>query len=135
MEQLESEEVPPSFISPEDIEKEGWLFKESRFWKTWRKRWWVLTKKWLITFENEDWRNESKPTEQLYMGKWKTVKSIDDEVNKNNAFKVDIEGTVFRFYTDTYADKEAWIGALGRAMIKKSVIIADEQFDNLPDFL
>jgi len=30
---------------------------------------------------------------------------------------------------ENYAEKESWIGALGKAMIKKSVMI-DEDFDN-----
>ena len=68
------------------------------------------------------------------MGQCRTVKSIEDEVNKQNAFKIDIAGTPFRFQADSYAEKEAWIGALGRAMIKKSVMM-DDQMDKLPDFL
>ena len=150
MEQLdEGEEFAPSDLREEDIEKEGWLYKESRFWKVWRKRWWVLTKKgarlegrsmpaqhsWLFSFESDSWRSDGKPpTEKICMGKCRTVKSIEDEVNKQNAFKVDVGGTPFKFQAETYVEKEAWIGALGRAMIKKSVMI-DEGFDKLPDFL
>ena len=32
-------------------------------------------------------------------------------------------------YADSYAEKESWIGALGKAMIKKSVMIDDEMDD------
>lgn len=32
-------------------------------------------------------------------------------------------------YAENYAEKEGWIGALGRAMIKKTVMI-DSDFDN-----
>ena len=32
-------------------------------------------------------------------------------------------------YAETYEEKEGWIGALGRAMIKPSIMI-DEAFDN-----
>ena len=35
----EGEEIAPTELREEDIEKEGWLSKESRFWKVWRKRW------------------------------------------------------------------------------------------------
>ena len=141
------DEFAPTDIREEDIDKEGWLYKESRFWKVWRKRWCVLTKKgakcdgkavphsWLFSFESESWRTDGKaPTEKICMGKCRTVKSIEDEVNKQNAFKIDIEGTPFRFQAESYADKEGWIGALGSAMIKKSVML-DDQFDKLPDFL
>ena len=149
MEELdEGEEIAPTDIREEDIEKAGWLYKESRFWKVWRKRWVILTKKgikiegrsvptqhsWVFSFESDDWRNETKPTERICMGKCRTVKSIEDEINKPNAFKIDIAGTIFNFQADSYSEKEAWIGALGRAMIKKSVMM-DENFDKMPDFL
>ena len=68
------------------------------------------------------------------MGRCKVVKSIDDEVNKVNSFKIDIAGTVFKFQAESYSEKEGWIGALGKAMIRKSVMI-DETMDKLPDFL
>ena len=77
----EDEEIAPTELREQDIEKEGWLYKESRFWKVWRKRWWVLTKKgakcegrtlpalncWLLSFENDNWRKEGKPTEKVRM--------------------------------------------------------------------
>ena len=43
--------------------------------------------------------------------------------------KLDINGTTFYFYAENYEEKEGWIGALGRAMIKPSIMI-DEAFDN-----
>jgi hypothetical protein len=58
-----------------------------------------------------------------------TVKSADDEINKEFSFKLDIGGTTFYFHAESYEEKEGWIGALGRAMIKPSIMI-DEAFDN-----
>lgn len=43
--------------------------------------------------------------------------------------KLDINGTTFYFYAENYEEKEGWIGALGRAMIKPSIMI-DSAFDN-----
>ena len=43
--------------------------------------------------------------------------------------KLDIAGTTFYFCAESYEEKEGWIGALGRAMIKPSIMI-DEAFDN-----
>lgn len=58
-----------------------------------------------------------------------TVKSADDEINKEFSFKLDISGTTFYFHLDSYEEKEGWIGALGRSMIKPSIMI-DSAFDN-----
>ena len=38
-------------------------------------------------------------------------------------------GTIFYMYAADYSEKESWIGALGKAMIKPSVMI-DDNFDN-----
>ena len=65
-----------------DIIKEGWLSKESRYMKKWRKRWVVLTSQNLYTFENE--KLYSNPTETLDITKIKTVKT--DETKQGNFF-------------------------------------------------
>lgn len=68
-----------------------------------------------------------------------TVKSVEEEVNKPNAFvfipiclliqKLEVKGRTFYMQAESYAEKEGWIGALGKAMIKKSVMIDDEYED------
>ena len=59
-----------------------------------------------------------------------TVKSSDEEINKQYSFKLEVQGgTVFYMYASDYSEKESWIGALGKAMIKPSVMI-DDNFDN-----
>ena len=60
-----------------------------------------------------------------------TVKSVEEEINKPNAFvsllqhclteliqKLEVKGRTFYMQADNYAEKEGWIGALGKAMIK-----------------
>ena len=58
-----------------------------------------------------------------------TVKTADEEINKEFSFKLDINGTTFYFCADSYDEKENWIGALGKSMIKTSILI-DPAFDN-----
>ena len=76
-----------------------------------------------------------------------TVKSSDEEIHKQFSFvsrqvlseiidlrlclqKLEVQGgTIFYMYAADYGEKEAWIGALGKAMIKPSVMIEDN-FDN-----
>ena len=98
----------------------------------------MLTKKYLLTFrEGNTYEN---PTEVIEMTTASTVKSADEETMKENSFvsalgqispsqKLEVNGVVFYMYAETYNEKESWIGALGRAMIKTSVLI-DNAFDN-----
>lgn len=40
-------------INTFNIYKEGWLYKQSRYLKSWRKRWGVLTRTHIYTYKNE----------------------------------------------------------------------------------
>ena len=91
------------------------------------RRYAVLTKDHLLTFREKG--SYTNPTEAIKMDSCSTVKSSDDEINKEFSFKLDIAGVTFYFYAESYEEKEGWIGALGRSMIKPSIMI-DEAFDN-----
>ena len=65
----------------------------------------------------------SQPTEVIPINNCCTVKSADDELNMKNTFKVLVNDRTFYFLGCDNSDKEAWIGALGKAMIKTSVLI------------
>ena len=43
--------------------------------------------------------------------------------------KLEVKGRTFYMQAENYADKESWIGALGKAMIKPSVMIDDDMDD------
>merc|ERR1712039_1056569 len=96
------------------------------YWKEWRERYVVLTKTHLLSFKERvtNGRYEN-PTEVIPMKSCQTVKSSDDETNKPDTFKLEVSGTVFYFMAPSFAEKEAWIGALGRCMIKPTVLIDD----------
>lgn len=50
-------------------------------------------------------------------------------INKCNLQKLEIKGRTYYMQAESYQDKEAWIGALGRAMIKSSVMIDEDVED------
>ena len=126
MESTSAKDGIPLTITAADVIKEGWLYKESRFLKEWRKRWFVLTKGHLFSYK--EMKIYSKPTEAIEMSKCRTVKSIEEEINRPHAFKLEALDRVFRLQAENYSEKEGWIGSLGKAMIKKSVLM-----DEMPD--
>ena len=81
-----------------------------------------------------------------------TVKSVEEEINKQFSFvsmhtkalyylllwllickfllqKLEVKGRTYYMQAESYAEKESWIGALGKAMIKQSVMIDDNMDD------
>eukprot|EP01053_Blabericola_migrator_P010086 Blabericola_migrator_1__10085@NODE_55_length_16001_cov_154_094327_g51_i0_p13_GENE_NODE_55_length_16001_cov_154_094327_g51_i0NODE_55_length_16001_cov_154_094327_g51_i0_p13_ORF_typecomplete_len126_score27_78PH/PF00169_29/3_5e22PH_8/PF15409_6/3_1e08PH_9/PF15410_6/4_2e08PH_11/PF15413_6/5e06PH_3/PF14593_6/6_6e07PH_13/PF16652_5/1e05PH_15/PF17339_2/0_00029PH_6/PF15406_6/0_016PH_16/PF17838_1/0_089_NODE_55_length_16001_cov_154_094327_g51_i015521929 len=108
----------PPHIEHSDIIKEGWLLKQSKFLMDWRRRWIVLTKTHLLSYKQPG--QYDKPTEVLPLSQCTTVKSADDDVQKANVFRVDTPTRVFLLVASNMSDKETWIGAIGRQMVKPS---------------
>merc|ERR1719270_2083789 len=115
-------------IAPSDIIKEGSLTKQSRHQKSWCRRHFVLTGQFLCSFKHfKDYRN---PTEVIRLTECSTVKSCEEEIGKENAFKIEANGTVFHLIAESNSEKEAWIGHIGRLMVRRSVMTRDvEDFD------
>ena len=87
------------------------------------RRYVVLIKSHLITYKDN--MSRDSPTEVIPINNCCTVKSADDELNQKNSFKVLVSDRTFYFIGVDNSDKESWIGALGKAMIKSSVLIDD----------
>ena len=87
------------------------------------RRYVILIKSHLLTFKDN--MNRDAPTEIIPINNCCTVKSADDELNQKNSFKVLVQDRTFYFMGGDNSDKESWIGALGKAMIKSSVLIDD----------
>ena len=83
----------------------------------------------MLTYKDNN-GDYSAPTECIPINNCCTVKSADDELNIKHTFKVLVQDRTFYFLGSDNTDKEAWIGALGKAMIKSSVMI-DENMDGV----
>ncbi|CAD8085252.1 unnamed protein product [Paramecium primaurelia] len=106
----------PMLEDLKNIMKEGWLEKESRVFKSWRRRWFVLTTTTLYSFKAE--KQYSNPTEIIQLSTVSTIKSCQEETNKENTFKIDTPDQTFFLQASNNQDKEGWIGAVGKAMVK-----------------
>merc|ERR1712137_1079498 len=113
-------------IHRDDIVKEGWLVKQSKFMKEWRRRWVVLTRDYLCSFKQQgEYRN---PSEAIRLRECSTVKSAEEETGKENSFRVDTPGRVFHLIADNATEKEAWIGNIGRQMVRPTVMQDNDDF-------
>jgi hypothetical protein len=62
-------------LTEKDVLKEGVTEKQSRWLKSWRKRWMVLGRENLFTFSNEkDYKN---PTEEIPLKSILSIKNVD----------------------------------------------------------
>eukprot|EP00828_Plagiopyla_frontata_P035540 TRINITY_DN4691_c0_g1_i1.p2 TRINITY_DN4691_c0_g1~~TRINITY_DN4691_c0_g1_i1.p2 ORF type:complete len:116 (-),score=28.06 TRINITY_DN4691_c0_g1_i1:117-464(-) len=99
-----------------DVLKEGFLSKQSKYLKEWRQRWFVLTSDALYSFKEE--KSYKSPTETIQLKDCTTIKSAEDEVKKENSFRIDCGERIFFIIANSNTEKESWIGAIGKAMVK-----------------
>jgi hypothetical protein len=113
-------------VREQDVLLRGHLSKQSRWLLQWRPRWTVLTGQFLCTYEFEGEENLGRsPTEFLALRDCVTVRSAEDEVGKEHAFRVDGAGRTFWLLAGSKEEKEKWIGGIGKAMIRGSVMIEE----------
>lgn len=121
---------PDAVISSRDVVKQGWLSKESRNVREWRKRYVVLTKDCLATYTtgpHEVYRC-GDATEMVFFGHMVTVRSAEHDTGKENSFCLQRQkdGKFFYFVADSSNEKEAWVGAIGRQMVRQNVMVDDD---------
>jgi hypothetical protein len=111
------------FIRDQDIIKQGYLLKQSKYLRQWKQRWIVLTSQYICSYESPGGHVGSSPTEYLLLKDCTTVRSADDETGRDNSFKIESSDRTFFLVGSNQEDKESWIGVIGRQMIRPTVLI------------
>ncbi|KAJ8602827.1 hypothetical protein CTAYLR_002618 [Chrysophaeum taylorii] len=95
---------------------QGWLTKQSVWLKDWRRRYFILKQSKLFFSKNES----STPHGMIDLASCMTVKSAEYKAHKRNALEVSTPDTTYLMYADTEKEKDDWIGAIGRAIVRCS---------------
>mmetsp|Transcript_21722 Transcript_21722/g.21479 ORF Transcript_21722/g.21479 Transcript_21722/m.21479 type:complete len:94 (-) Transcript_21722:53-334(-) len=90
----------------------------------------VLTPRYLVSFKQQQAYRE-KATEKIRLSDCSTVKSAEEETKKDFAFRIDTRDRVFFFSAQDANDKETWIGSIGRAMVRPTVMRSKSEEDAL----
>mmetsp|Transcript_99703 Transcript_99703/g.157815 ORF Transcript_99703/g.157815 Transcript_99703/m.157815 type:complete len:221 (+) Transcript_99703:54-716(+) len=98
------------------IVQEGFLFKESKLLKVWRRRWCVLTPESLCTFKVKDSGPSSewdyrRPTEEIKLSECESVMSADEPGIENSLYVITRKRTFF-LVARSADEKEAWMKAI-----------------------
>lgn len=91
--------------------KEGWLVKRSRILKEWKKRWMVLTRTHLYSFEQQGVYRA--PTEKIPLKEVSTIKSFyKNQYERPQVFRIESDDTYFYLSAQDHQDKWAWMTAI-----------------------
>lgn len=96
------------------VKQEGWVVKQSRTLKRWRKRWLVLSTLYACTYKQE--RICKNPTERLSINDFRSIVSVEDVPNRPYAFRLDTTRRSFLFSVESKEERNSWIGVIGRAI-------------------
>jgi len=106
-------------------ERAGWLMKQGEYIKTWRRRWFVLKQGKIFWFKSDVITPDSQPRGVIEVNKCLSIKGAEDRVNKAHAFEIStVEESMF-FIADSDKEKEDWINAVGRAIVRHSKSLLD----------
>ena len=108
-------------------ERAGWLMKQGEHIKTWRRRWFVLKGGKIFWFKYDGVDAQSEPRGAIDVSRCLSVKGAEDAINKQYAFEVSTNFETMYFIADNDKDKEDWINAIGRAIVRHSASLQDEE--------
>ena len=95
---------------------EGYLTKRSVWLKEWRRRYFVLSGD-QLSFAEKPGRT---PHGTIDLKDCLTVKSAEDKTKKKYSFEVATPDSTYYLYAGSEKEKDEWIGAIGRAIVRSS---------------
>ncbi len=110
----ESKEVPAAQDAKQSIrnpELEGWVYKQSRYMRSWRKRWMVLQFPFLYTFREQ--RQYQDPTEKIDMRDGVAVKAP-----RESEIELLHPDRTYYFRVDSPSVRDRWVRTLVRVLAR-----------------
>mmetsp|Transcript_37 Transcript_37/g.61 ORF Transcript_37/g.61 Transcript_37/m.61 type:complete len:130 (+) Transcript_37:232-621(+) len=104
----------------ENPERTGWLMKQGAWIKTWRRRWFVMKDGLIFWFKTDQISVSSVPRGIVEVNKCLSVKGAEEVLNKPYSFEISTRENTQYFVADSEKDKEDWINAVGRAIVRQS---------------
>lgn len=108
-------------------DRTGWLMKQGEVMKSWRRRWVVLKQGKIFWFKNEVVTPQSPCRGIIEVDKCLSVKGAEDAIHRSFAFELSTADSVMYFVADSDKEKEDWINAIGRAIVRHSASLQEEE--------
>ena len=104
-------------MKPEDVIHMGWVYKQSDFLKRWRKRFMVVTKTTIATYDSED--SSKTPTCTMFVKYCREVKADEESTHKKFGFSINYDGKKFLFYVESEKEHTEWLTKIGGIISEK----------------
>ena len=144
--------APARFHEPGGVELTGWLWKQGEWIRTWRRRWFVLKQApggaqlaWFMGPPagagagagavggggggGQGQGQEEKPRGIISCSTCLSIKGAEEVTNKPHSIELSTRGDVFYLVAEDEASKEAWINAMGKAIVQSNRRTAIADYD------
>ena len=101
---------------------DGMLIKRSMWLKEWRPRYFILKGNKLYFTKSAG----NVPHGMIDLSECLTVKSAEEKTNKPYCFEVATPESTFYMHATSEKEKDEWIGAIGRAIVRFSSAFTEE---------
>ncbi|MEW5299144.1 MAG: hypothetical protein WDW38_005036 [Sanguina aurantia] len=106
-------------------ERCGWLLKQGEYLTAWRRRWFVMKQGKIFWFKSDVVTPDTSPRGVIDVNKCLSIKGAEDSINKPNSFEISTMESSQFFIADSDKEKEDWINSIGRAIVKHSKSLLD----------
>ena len=107
---------------PNDPDKEGWLYKKSRWVGDWRERYFVLKGSKLFFCKNE----REAPHGMINLVDCVSAKDADDKAKRSFALELVLHDERFFLCAESEVQKSSWLSAVHRSIEKHSSVMSSQ---------
>uniref|UniRef100_A0A7S3BNB3 PH domain-containing protein n=1 Tax=Prasinoderma singulare TaxID=676789 RepID=A0A7S3BNB3_9VIRI len=110
------------------FERSGWLQKQGELLPNWRRRFFVIKQGKIFWFKKPEQGQAERPRGCIDVRRCLSIKGAEDAINKAHAFELSTAESTMYFVADSDKEKEEWINAVGKAIVRSSHALADAEF-------
>mmetsp|Transcript_8606 Transcript_8606/g.10683 ORF Transcript_8606/g.10683 Transcript_8606/m.10683 type:complete len:174 (+) Transcript_8606:86-607(+) len=117
--------VDPSTLMAYDTNNadyEGWLTKRSVWLREWRRRYFILKGNHLFFSKS----TSKAPHGMIDLKNCLTVKSAEEKTRRPHSLVIKTPDETYYCFADTEREKDDWIGAVGKAIVRASATYTNE---------
>jgi hypothetical protein len=109
------------------------LNKQGEVLRSWRRRWFVLKDGKIFWFKYDNVTPDTEPRGVIDLARCYSVKGAEDMINKPASFEISMPTGPQYFIADVEKDKEDWINAIGKAIVKHSRSVMNDDINDYTD--
>ncbi|KNC56093.1 uncharacterized protein AMSG_02106 [Thecamonas trahens ATCC 50062] len=103
-------------LQTDEVIRQGWLLKQGNRIKTWKKRWMVLNRAFLLYFKSAAVKESTQPQGVIKIAEIRKVQIADVHKRKKFGFEIHTRNRTYPMAADSASVRKAWIVSILKAV-------------------